>query len=711
MKTIIVATLFLINFAHAQSYNFFSPNDKYIEKSSAPYFYTGEDSKDLPLLDSATNITIDGVIADIRVKQTYRNDEDKPLEAIYTFPASNYAAVYGLTIKIEDRTIEAIVQEKKKARETYKKAKQEGKSAALLEQDKPNLFTMNVANILPGETIDVELRYTELVRTENNIYTLSYPTTIDRNNPNATGYSLDPAINIQLNTPIPVHTIESPSHQIESIPYSPTMVKIKVNQDSSEYGGDFILRYQLAGKNIETGIQLSESLEENYFLLQIEPPTRIESSMIPNREYIFVVDVSGSMSGFPIETSKDLIIKLLKQLNEWEKFNVVFFEAGANVLSLESLEATPDNIDRLTKMLSELDGKGGTDLIGALKRAAEIPRADGYARSIVTITDGFISVESDVFKIIDAQLEDTNYFSFGIGKSVNRHTIDVIARAGYGDSYVVSNLKEANRFGTNLINTIRYPLLTEIDISFGDFEVYDIEPMYIPALYANKPITITGKWRGTPSGKIEIKGNNGSGEWNKIIDVSNATKSESRALEYIWARKEIQQLQDFVYLDDPDESLKSKITALGIKHNLLTNYTSFVAVDDIVRTTQSENYSLSNGFAIPTLLVNLTGASVINKQDSSKMIKLVGKVNFIYINNEWVDKRHKANIPIIEIPYGGEIYKKLILHYPAFSEFRIDEAFYINLGEMTIKVTKSSSVNSKKIKNIIIEAIDNHDFY
>ncbi|WNO08627.1 VIT and VWA domain-containing protein [Teredinibacter sp. KSP-S5-2] len=703
MRIILILLLVTCHYAVAQPYYAQTQTGRSAAKTEAPYFDTGDNDTTLSLLKTTTEISIDSVIADIRIKQAYQNDGSSPLEAVYTFPGSTKAAVYGLTIKIEDRIIEAKVEEKGKARAIYEEAKHQGKSAALLEQHKPNVFTTNVANILPGETIEVELRYTELLDINDNIYQLTYPLNFDAHNPN--GRRLPPGsskINVHLNTAVPVHSIISPTHPIEVIPSSSTSANIFVKAEDVNRSNEFVLRYQVSGPTIQTGLQLLKGEQENYFLLQIEPPARVEESMVPNREYIFVIDTSGSMNGFPIDVSKTLIVELLQSLRSWEKFNVVFFAGNTKTLSPTSLEASAENINNVVSMLENIDGYGGTDLLSALKSVAKIPLSPGYSRNVIAITDGYVSVEAETYKFINAHLENSNYFAFGIGGGVNHQLIDIIARAGYGEAYVALNKKEAKKHGRRMINAIRYPVLSQIDIDFDEFEAYDVQPIVLPDLFSNKPITVAGKWRGKAKGSVKVSGLNGFGLWKKNIPLTSASKADSRALEYIWARKEIEQLQDLHHLGYKQDSFQSYITHLGIKHNLLTNFTSFVAVDNQIRASSPEPQYLSgNGFAIPTLSLEISSHIPAAKQSSQETALQRGLFKFQRINNEWVDENHSASIPVIDISYDSPIYKKIIALFPELSNFDKKDIFYINLTNITLKITqKSKPISEEMIEKI-----------
>ena len=296
-------------------------------KTLSPYFFVLSDNPatdQLPLKKTSADVNIVGVIADVTVHQVYKNEGKNALEAIYTFPASTNAAVYAMEMKIGNRLIIAKIEEKKKARADYEQAKSEGKRASLLEQQHPNVFQMNVANIMPGDEIEVTMKYTEMLIPEGGIYKFVYPTVVGprysgestsstasnqfvktpyQKSGNAPFYNFD--IHVNMSAGMPIQQITSPSHKISTSYPQTSLAQVSLDKAEAKAGNrDFILEYQLAGSKVESGLLLYEHGDENFFLLMVQPPKKVAKEEIPPREYVFVVDVSGSMSGFPLTVSK-----------------------------------------------------------------------------------------------------------------------------------------------------------------------------------------------------------------------------------------------------------------------------------------------------------------------------------------------------------------------------------------------------------------------
>jgi Ca-activated chloride channel family protein len=617
MKTkLLMLCLVVTGLAIAQE----TPND---DKTLSPYFLVKSDAPgtdQLPLLSTSANVSIAGVIADVRVTQVYKNSGKRPIEAIYVFPASTRAAVYAMKMTVGDRVITAEIQEREKARQNYEEAKQKGQSASLLEQERPNVFQMNVANIMPGDTIKVEMNYTELLVPVSGIYEFDYPTVVgprysnqpEQSAPESDQWVESPyqhqgeaplykfGMKVVLNAGLPIQQITCPSHKT-NISWQGTK-SATVSLDQSEVNGgnrDFILKYQLAGGQIQSGLLLYKGKDENFFLMMMQPPKRVETEEIPPREYIFIVDVSGSMFGYPLDISKKLISDLLKNLRTSDYFNIIFFSGGNSALSEQSLPATEGNVNKAVAMLNGESGGGGTELLSAMKRALDLPRAEGTSRTVVIATDGYVDVEPEAFDLIREKLGQANFFAFGIGTSVNRFLIEGMAHVGMGESFVVTDQSQAQAQAEKFRTYIQSPVLTRIQADFGKFDVYDVEPPNIPDVLAERPIIVFGKWRGEASGVIGVRGYSGSGRYASNLDVSEFEPDEANsALRYLWARHRIQMLSDYNNLSSDDERVK-EVTNLGLTYNLLTQYTSFVAIDAKVRNVGGKQEVVKQALPLP----------------------------------------------------------------------------------------------------------------
>jgi Ca-activated chloride channel family protein len=637
-----------------------------LEKTLAPYFVVeGGDPNvaGFPLESTRVNVAVTGVIAEVTVTQAYVNRGRRPINAEYVFPASTRAAVHGLTMKIRDQLISAVIKEREQAKATFEAAKKEGKSATLLEQQRPNVFTMNVANVMPGDRIEVTLRYSEYLVPTSGTYELVFPTVVgprysnraEASAPNDSRFVASPyspegspatssfELTGTLATAIPVKSIESPSHAVTTALDNPSLVRFELA--ATERGGnnrDFILRYRLSGDAIQGGLQLFDDGKEKFFLLAVEPPARVEPEAIPPREFVFVLDVSGSMMGFPLDTAKKLLRDLVGGLRSVDRFNVLLFSGASELLAERSLPATRENLALAARFIDGQRGGGGTELLPALERAFGLSTDAGLSRSFVVVTDGYIEQDKDAIDLVRRRLSDANVFSFGIGSSVNRFLVEGLAKAGLGEPFVVTDPGKAAETAQRFRDYVRSPVLTDVKVAYEGFDAFDVEPRAVPDVLAERPVVVQGKWRGTPSGAVTVSGVSGRGAFSQRFDVSRTPpRAEHRALSYLWARNRIASLSDFGF-GEPSEATRAQITSLGLSYNLLTRYTSFVAVAQTVRNPGAPASDVKQPLPLPAGVSNSAVGGGIEGADEPELWLLALLALVAVVTLRFRSKRREA---------------------------------------------------------------------
>lgn len=575
------------------------------DKTLAPYFQVeGAEPgvERLPLKDTHVDVAISGVVAEVMVTQTYMNDGNVPVHARYVFPGSTRAAVNGLKMIVGEEIIVAKIKERETAKREFDAAKTAGKSASLLTQERPNVFTMNVANVLPHDTIRVELTYTELLVPTDGVYQFVFPTVVGPRYSHTTVADASPldqfvvtpflhegapspvrfTLEATVSSGMPLQDVRSPTHAITIAARTTDSVSLGLSPlEASPGTKDFILEYTMQDARVQSGLLAYEGKDESYFVLMAEPPKRVVKDMITPREYIFVLDVSGSMYGFPLNTAKTLMSRLLADLRPYETFNVVLFSGRAYTMAETSVPATEDNIRAAMGAIDGQQGSGGTELFNALRTAFAIPKSEGVARTMVVVTDGYIAEEREAFDFIRDNLSATNVFAFGIGSSVNRHLIEGVAHAGMGEPFVVTQPNEAPAAAEKFREYVVAPVLTGVALATEGVEVYDLEPKTIPDVFAARPVVVTGKYRG--KGTITLRGHDGSGEYTRAFTIAEGSPN-NRAIRQLWARARLVTISDFHQGMD-DEATHDAIVDVGLTYNLLTKYTSFIAVHEKVRTT------------------------------------------------------------------------------------------------------------------------------
>ena len=614
-------------------------------QAESPYFFVqgaqpGVEA--LPLKSTDVRVDISGVIADVVVTQRYKNEGTVPIEAKYLFPGSTRAAVNGLNVRIADRLITAQIREKQQARIEYDQARKEGKTAALLEQHRPNVFQMNVANILPGDDVLVELRYNELLVPTDGRYQFVYPTVVGpryagtaSNAPSETTSGSTPAhaqafpaqpvlregevspsafnLKVNLASPIGIQDIRSPSHAIDTAMDAGSAAKrasVQLAGAASRVSNnrDFILDYRLAGNAIQSGVLLHRGEKENFFLAMVQPPQAVPQAAITPRDYVFVVDISGSMHGFPLDTAKALMRQLLGNLRASDTFNVLLFSGSNRMLAPHSVPATPANVNAAIRTIEQMGGGGSTELLPALRRVYAEPKAPELARTVVVVTDGYVTVESEAFALVRQHLGQANVFAFGIGSSVNRHLMEGLARAGMGEPFIVTRPDEAKAQAERFRKLIESPVLTSVKAKFEGIDVYDVEPQALPDVLAERPVIVFGKWRehaGTTPPNLIVEGRAAHGPYTQTLPIDVAADGPGTgALRLLWARHRIAALSDEEALTG-GEAQKAAITKLGLDYSLLTQYTSFIAVDKVVRNPGGRGATANQPSPLPEGVSNL----------------------------------------------------------------------------------------------------------
>lgn len=596
------------------------------DRSEAPYFTVegtqGERVDAFPLKSTRVSARLSGIIAEVEVTQLYANEAEAPLEAVYVFPGSTRAAVHGLEMRIGERLIRAEIQERDTARAGYEKARAERRQASLLEQERPNVFRMSVANIVPGAEVEVRLRYSEVLRPEERVYEWVFPAVVGprysrpdtkpgswvanpylrEGAPTPARFSLD----LSLRAGMKLQSLVCASHDADIRFLNEAAAELSLHEGVTA-DRDVVVRYQLAGNKVATGLLLDRREDESFFLLNVQPPARVPPERTLPREYVFIIDVSGSMNGFPLRSAQLLMADLLAGLRDQDRFNVLTFAAGSTLLSPESLPASPEKIARAQTLVRDQRGSGGTELLPALQRALSLPRAaEDMARCVVLVTDGYVDVEPAAFDLIREKLGEASFFTFGIGSSVNRHLLEGLARLGGGEPFVVLNEREARAQAGRFLTYIAAPVLTRVRVDFEGFDASDIQPatptnayadrpypdlpglatasVTPPDVYADRPVLLTGKWRGEPRGRIRVTGLAAGRPYEAWIDVAaEAAKPgalSNPALRPLWAREKTRELADYAGLSEREKNrTRAEVTALGLKYHLLTEFTSFLAAD------------------------------------------------------------------------------------------------------------------------------------
>lgn len=568
---------------------------------------SGKELGGCPLKHTRVSADISGFLSRVTVVQEFENSFAEPIEAVYTFPLSHNSAVDSMMMTIGTRTIRGTIMKRDEARKIYEQAKSDGKTASLLDQERPNVFTQSVANILPGEKIVVEISYVETLKYDDGSYEFVFPMTVSpRYSPDSVADSNkitplsaetragnDISIEVNLNAGVPVESIRSTSHEIDTLTLGAAGGKITLRNAETIPNKDFILRYDVTGKRIEDAILTHRGTSGGFFTMILQPPNEPRVEDVTPKEIVFVLDVSGSMSGFPIEKAKEAIRLSLDGLYPHDTFNLVTFAGDTDVLFDKPVPATRANLDRALAFLESEGGGGGTEMMKAITAALAPTDSQEHIRIVCFMTDGLVGNEDQIIAEVRKH-KNARVFSFGIGESPNRYLLDKIAEAGRGEAEYVSLLDDGSAAARRFYDRVRTPLLTDISINWNGLPVSQVYPARIGDLFSAKPVVVHGRYANAATGKISLNGRLGGREYVREIEVNlPETEPANAVLATLWARTRVDQLiaGSTFYNSEEEESFvrmplaaRTEITNIGLKFGIMTAFTSFVAVEEMIRT-------------------------------------------------------------------------------------------------------------------------------
>lgn len=555
---------------------------------------SGSELGSVPLKDTKVNASISGFIARVNVRQEFTNSFTEPIEAVYVFPLSQNGAVDNMTMTVGTRVIRGTIMKRDEARQVYETAKNAGQTASLLDQERPNIFTQAVANIMPGESVIIDISYVENLKYEDGQYEFVFPMTVGpRYIPGsvadaakisppvaATRAGHDVSIQVNLNAGVPIESIRSSSHQIAQTNLSAESANVSLANEKTIPNKDFILRYDVSGKRLEDGILTHRGERGGFFTLMLQPPDMPRSEDRTPKEIVFVLDTSGSMSGFPIEKAKEAMQLSLDGLYPEDTFNLITFAGDTEILFDAPVPATQGNLEKAKAFLASREGRGGTEMMTAIKAALDSSDSKEHLRIVCFMSDAMIGNDDEIVAEIQRHPK-ARVFSFGIGQSVNRSLLDRMAEAGRGEVEYVALEDDGSKAARRFYERVRSPMLTDISIDWNGMPVSDVYPAKLGDLFSAKPVIVNGRFAKGGSGTIRLRGKLAGQDYVREIPVSlPETETANDVLATLWARKRIDQLSNDALNSTNAAELNQQITNLGLEFRLLTSFTSFVAVEE-----------------------------------------------------------------------------------------------------------------------------------
>ena len=562
----------------------------------------------LPLQHTAVEASVAGHIGTVNVKQQFTNPFDTKIEAVYLFPLPEKAAVTEFLMVIGERTIRGILREKEEAEAIYREARAQGLKASLLVQRRPNIFEQKVANIEPGNAIDVDITYFHTLAYKDGWYSFVFPTVVGpRFNPpgradpipamprggntqaaGPTGVEYlkptersghDLAITVQIDAGVAIEELKS-THAIDIERDGKASATVQLAQRKTVPNRDFVLDFRVASEDVKSNLMTHRDPEtgEGFFSLMVIPP--IDAEVIARRpmEMVFVIDCSGSMSGLPLQQAKEAIRTALGRLNPNDTFQIIRFSDNASQFGAAPVPATEANLAAARRYLRGLTGAGGTWMIEGIKAALDFPHSPSRFRFVTFMTDGYIGNEGEILAEVHRRLGAARIFSFGVGTSVNRYLLERLAKEGRGVSAYLGLHDSAEEVMGAFFERVSHAALTDIEIDWGGMTASETYPSRLPDLFVGRPLVVSGRFEGEPGRRDGFGNGRRRAPFPRGRSHGPGRRSVRRqgvgAVEH---RRPVRPAGD--RRRPPWEAGRDSILRVALQHQLVSNYTSFVAVD------------------------------------------------------------------------------------------------------------------------------------
>lgn len=586
-----------------------------------------EDGRFLPMPLERTEVEADlsGFIASVGVKQRCVNPFDVKIEAVYVFPLPHNAAVTDFLMTIGNRTIRGVIREREEATEMYLRAREQGKIASIMTEERPNIFTQRVANIEPGRTIDINITYFHTLAYEQGEITFVFPTVVGpRYNPagpretagghdsSTEGPYLAPGettshrfgMNVRIAAGMPVESVVCPSHEIDVRfdNQNPGLAHVALTHDSEIPDRDFVLKYRVAGNDIHGTILThrdERGEERGFFTLLLLPPAQLDQTSNEPIEVLFLIDTSGSMRGAPLEAARRAVESVLRRLRPQDTFQIFHFGARAYALDRSPVAATHQTVSRAINSLDRLRAEGGTEVIQGLRAVAGVPSEPGRSRVIVLLSDGLVSNDDEVLAEVDRLAMGACVFTVGIGSAPNRALVERISRVGGGVAAYVGLNEDPAAVMSSFMRNIMDAVMTDIRIDWEGIRAFDVYPRRTPNLYAGRPVVLSGRYDVRRAGTVRVMGRVNGNERTFIlpVDTSDATRG-SAAIASIWAGHRIAELSDLA-TRNPNPQIREDIRRTALDFGLVSAFTAFIAVDSLSRTAGDYGHTIRQPVPVP----------------------------------------------------------------------------------------------------------------
>lgn len=664
----------------------------------------GEEIPPLTVKYHRVNVEIINQVAKTSIDQVFINDYPRDIEGVFIFPLPEEAAISEFSMYIGEKKVVGEILDREKARRIYEDIVRRMRDPALLEYAGRNMFRARVYPIPARGEKRIQLSYTEILKAEKNLVRYAYPLNTER-------FSLRPledvSISVKISSKVPLSNVYSPSHKV-SVRKEEGQARASFEGKNIKPDKDFILYYSLSEDDIGLSFMNWEDQNENYFMLLASPSYVSRKEKVLNKNLIFCVDSSGSMSGKKIVQAKEAVRFVINHLDERDRFSLVDFDDGVSLFSPELVSADVENREKALRFVDEIEDSGGTNINEALLQALKMVEPGGRPNYILFLTDGLPTVgttgTAEILKNTSlANGQRARIFVFGVGYDVNTELLDRVSSENRGTSVYVDEDEDLEMAVSNYYEKISSPLLSDLRIDFKGIEAKDLYPRVMPDLFKGSQLVMVGKYKGDGPLTITLSGKVGIEEKKFTLRGQKLVKEESfNFLPRLWATRRIGYLIEEIRLNGEKKELVDEVKKLGLKYGIVTPYTSFLVTEKERQFLDMAAPEAADAISSRTV----TGAGAIKiarasqkfkaedlaSQVDSQMIRYKEDKTFYLKDGEWRDSDYKEGSPVKEIQFNSEEYFRLISEKPGIAKYlSLSSKMIISYGGVNYRIIEPRS--------------------
>ena len=640
----------------------------------------------LPVKYHRVTVEIQDQVAQVEVDQAFVNDSEVALEATYVFPLPEDAAISDFSLYVDGERLEGRILDKEEAREIYESIVRRNRDPALLEYVGRNAFQAQVFPIPPHGERRVQISYTQLLSQEAGLVHFLYPLNTEKFSPQPLE---EVSISVDVRSQTAIKAVYSPSHDVDVDRISETHVTASYEENDVTPSTDFELFYSLSTEDIGASVTTYRQGEEDgFFLLLVAPKADFHPQEVVAKDVMLVLDVSGSMEGEKLEQAKEALRFVLERLNPDDRFNILSFNDTIDTYA-ETLRSA-GRADEADDFVDDLRADSGTNINEALLEALRLLPGE-RPELVIFLTDGQPTVgiqdpDTIIGNVSDAVSPSTRLFVFGVGDDVNTVLLDTLAQENRGVSQYVRPDEDVAAAVSSFYEKVSTPVLTDIELDFGDIEVTDVYPQPLPDLFAGTQLVVVGRYEGEGTVTLRLTGTVNGQVQTLSYDGQEFPRraTEMDFLPRLWATRKIGYLLKEIRLHGDNEELVDEVVDLSLRYGVMTPYTSFLVEEKINIFSEEERREAGDQALAPLHAAPASGAGAVQQsQDFSgyqqaeslpvesdvEQLKVVGDRSFVLRDGVWIDSGYQEDMSTTKIGFGGDDYYDVLAQRPDWGSF------------------------------------------